>query len=227
MHLRQPQPIYFPEEAEVPESKEHLVVRTFLFQLLRFALGPGHTVGSDQFVYWNARDPKRCLAPDVFVCVDMPDSLFRTWQTWDRGRSPDLAVEIVSIHEGDGVQWEEKLVRYHELGVKELVRFDPNKPTGTQLRVWDRLADDLVERRVEGDTTPCLTLRSRWVVRSVEDVPAALRLVDSRGELVLDAREAAVKRAETEELAKRVAEGRALAAEARVCELEAALARKG
>jgi hypothetical protein len=48
-HVREPNAIYFPEEAEVPEGKRHLVLRTFLFRLLQFALGPGHSVGSDQF----------------------------------------------------------------------------------------------------------------------------------------------------------------------------------
>jgi Uma2 family endonuclease len=32
---------------------------------------------------------------------------------------PELAVEIVSPNEGDGVTWDDKLARYHELGVKE------------------------------------------------------------------------------------------------------------
>ena len=58
-HLRAPSPIRFPEQATVPESDAHLRVRTFLWQLLEFVLGPEHTVGSEQFVYWNATDPTR------------------------------------------------------------------------------------------------------------------------------------------------------------------------
>jgi hypothetical protein len=38
------------------------------------------------------------------------------------GRVPELAVEImISSRDGDGVPWEDKLTRYHELGVQELV----------------------------------------------------------------------------------------------------------
>lgn len=33
-YVREPEPIRFPEEAEVPEGKRHLVLRTFLFRLL-------------------------------------------------------------------------------------------------------------------------------------------------------------------------------------------------
>src|SRR6516164_8425848 len=120
-YVREPQPIHFPEEAEVPEGKRHLILRTFLFWLLRHALGPEHSVGSDQFVYWLASNPRRCLSPDVFVKLGTPDASFGSWKTWERGGPPDLALEIISPNEGDGVEWDEKLRRYHELGVKELV----------------------------------------------------------------------------------------------------------
>jgi Uma2 family endonuclease len=120
-HVRPPQPIHFPEEAEVPEGKPHLIIRMFLFRLLGFALGPEHSVGSDQFVYWNARDPRRCLSPDVFVKLGVRDSSFGSWKTWQHGGAPELAIEIISPNEGDGIPWDDKLTRYHELGVRELV----------------------------------------------------------------------------------------------------------
>jgi Uma2 family endonuclease len=138
-HLRAPTPIHFPEAEDVPEGLAQLVVRTFLFQLLQFALGPEHTVGSDQFIYWSAKNPRRCLSPDVFVRLDAKQRLFGPWKTWEEGGAPDLAVEIISPNEGDGVAWDEKLARYHELGVRELVRFDPEGETGKQLRTWDRV----------------------------------------------------------------------------------------
>ena len=50
----------------------------------------------------------------------MPQSFSGSWKTWERKGPPELAVEIISPNEGDGIAWEEKLVRYHELGVKEL-----------------------------------------------------------------------------------------------------------
>jgi hypothetical protein len=71
-YVRTPRPIHFPEEEAMPEGYVHMVVRTFLFQLLGSALGAEHSVGSDQFVYWNASNPRRKLAPDVFVKMDSP-----------------------------------------------------------------------------------------------------------------------------------------------------------
>ena len=163
-HLYVPPPLHFPEEELMPEGKAHLIVRTFLYQLLQYALGPDHSVGSEQFIYWNARDTQIKLAPDAFVCLDVPDSVFGSWKTWERG-TPDLAIEIVSPNEGDGITWDDKLARYHEMGIRELVRFDPEASEGSRLRVWDRVNEHLVERVVEEDATPCLTLRPRAETR--------------------------------------------------------------
>jgi Uma2 family endonuclease len=190
-YVRPPEPVVFPESAIVPENKSHLVLRTFLFRLLRAALGPEHSVGSEQFVYWNARDPKRSLSPDAFVKLHVPDTSFPTWKTWENGGVPELAVEILSPSDADAATWEGKLARYCELGVRELVWFDRSAPEGERLRVWDRVKDDLVERVVAGDRAPCLTLGVDWVVRPVESEATGLRLVDGEGRLLLVPEEAA------------------------------------
>lgn len=225
-YVRAPQPIDFPEEAEVPEGFQHLVLRTFLFQLLRFALGPGHSVGSEQFVYWIATDPKRKLSPDLFVRLGVPQTAFGSWKTWENGGSPDLALEIVSPNEGDGVTWEEKIARYHDLGVKELVRFEPDAPEGRRIRVWDRVRGDLVEREIGDDRTPCLTLGLSWTVCPVEELPIGLRLIDDEGRL-LETRTEQEARGRAEEARGRAEEAEARRnAEARVRELEEELARQ-
>jgi Uma2 family endonuclease len=220
-YVRAPEPLVFPEEEEVPEGSTHLIVRTFLYGLLKFALGPEHSVGSDQFVYWIASDPKRKLSPDVFVRLGVPQTMFGSWKTWEQSGVPELAVEITSPNEGDGVTWEEKFARYYELGVKELVRFDPEEPEGRRVRVWDRVEDDLVERVIAGDRTPCLTLGLAWTVQKIPAHPGevlGLRLVDDEGRL-LETREEKAERAKTE-----ADEARAVA-EARVRELEEQLQR--
>jgi Uma2 family endonuclease len=219
-YVRAPEPIRFPEEEEVPEGYAHLVVRTFLFRLLSYALGPEHTVGSDQFVYWNASSSSIRLAPDVFVKLNcrQPAKL-GSWQTWKHGGAPDLAVEIVSPNEGDGTTWEDKLARYHELGVTELVRFDPEAPEGHRLRVWDRVDDDLVERQIRDDQTPCLAFGLLWTVRMVPAPNRSAefvgpRLIDEAGRL-LEAPEEAEARARAAETARADAETARAETEAR------------
>jgi Uma2 family endonuclease len=217
-YVRAPEPLEFPEGELMPESRLHLVVRTFLFRVLRFALGPAHRVGSDQFLYWNAADPKRCLAPDAIVRLNVPDASFKTWKTWEGGGVPDLAVEIVS--DSDRRTWTEKLADYREVGIKEVVRFDPAAPEGRRLRVWDRVREDLVERVIGEDRTPCLVLGLNWIVCPVEDEPIGLRLIDDEGRF-LEVPEEAEARARAEEARARAEEARAReAAEARVRELE-------
>lgn len=178
----------------MPEGKTHLTLRTFLYQLLKFALGPAHSVGSEQFVYFNAADPKKSLAPDAFVKLDVPDTQFSTWKTWERGGPPNLAVEILSPNEDAENDWSDKVARYFECGVSEVVRFDPAAAEGARLRVWDRIDDDLVERVVTFDRTTCVTLNLGWVVTSVAEEPIGLRLNRANGELVQTAHEAAEAR---------------------------------
>src|SRR5262245_59661975 len=94
-HVRPPGRIVYPSEAEVPEGKRHGKLRMFLCTILELAVSDRACVGSDQFVYWNARAPKRCLSPDGFVYIGTPDCDFKSWKTWERG-TPQLAIEIVS-----------------------------------------------------------------------------------------------------------------------------------
>lgn len=166
-----------------------------------------HSIGSEQFVYWNGREPRRCCSPDVFVKLGTPDSTFDSWKTWERG-TPELVVEIVSPADRERWSWDQKFERFHELGAREIVKFDPDAPEGARLRVWDRIDDDLVERVVEADTSACLTLGLWWVTRPAEGRAASLRLArDPGGEDLLPAPAEASLR--------------------RVAELEAELARRG
>ena len=247
-HLRAPEPLDFPTEAEVPEEREHFALRALLFDSLVHAFESYATIGCDQFVYWNGSNPKRCLAPDAFVCWGTPDANFRSWKTWERG-TPQTAVEIASVFERTGGPWEEKLLRYRELGVSELVYFDADAAPDARLRIWDRVDDDLVEREVRGDQSLCRSLSGRhadhpalfWVVLRTQRHAAALRLSeDAAGTRLLPtgeeaeqrAREAAERAREAADRAREAAqrdgdvERRAReTAEGRVAELEAELAR--
>ena len=64
---------HFPSEAELTETKRHLELRTLPYQLLKLELKGRAYLGSDQFVYWNAADARRCLAPGVFLRMGAPD----------------------------------------------------------------------------------------------------------------------------------------------------------
>ena len=158
-----PNAVEFPSNLGMPETRRHYELRTTLFQVAKLAFAERASIGSDQLVYWNAADPYRCLAPDLFIRLGVPDSLFDTWKTWERG-APDVAVEIVSDSDASELAWEDRLHRYRELGIEELVRFDPIAPADS-LRVWDRVREDLVERMIDdASIAESAVLGLCWVV---------------------------------------------------------------
>jgi hypothetical protein len=214
-HVRPVEPLRFPEQE--PESermgqgRRHLKLCKALYEMLCSICVPVHTVGADQLVYFDAAEPKRCLAPDAFVTVGARDHDFDAYLVWEEG-TPDVAFEVLSPSDTpERWTFEEKLRRYRALGVRELVAFHVDAPPGQRLRVWDRIEHDLVERVVTADTTPCLTLGVTLLVAPVDEYPVGLRLArDAAGnDLVLTDKEAR------------------LAAEARLAELQKELAAKG
>jgi Uma2 family endonuclease len=180
-YVRSPRPIAFPSEEpleeHVAETKRHLEIRTTLYLLLKDAFASA-TIGSDQFVYWDAGDPRKCLSPDVFVKLGARDATFDTWKIWERG-APDVAVEIVSPSDRSAAEWDVKLERYQASGVNEVVRFDQAEE-GQPIRVWDRVQDELLERSPESlDHCACLSL-GLWWVAVPSDYGPMLRLSHDR-----------------------------------------------
>lgn len=203
-YRRPPRVIAFPTGAQVPETKRHLEIRTALYAILKHALGDRAMIGSEQFVYWDPTDPSECLAPDAFVRLGAPDERFDTWKTWERG-APHVAVEIVSGSDASHTTWASKLGKYHRLGTAEVVRFDPD---GGELRIWDYVEGDLVERLLTPRApAECVPLGLFWVVVTDEASDQALRLArDEKGEDLLPTpEEAALARVRLleEELATR------------------------
>jgi hypothetical protein len=213
---RSSQPLVFPEEAEVPESKRHLALRTVLFSFLERAFGDRAAIGSEQFVYFDATDPRRCVAPDAFVRLGAENDSFATWKVWERG-APDVAVELSSPNERP---WSDKLADYRAIGVRELVRFDADAPPGERLEVWDRVEEDLVPRVVEGDRAASHVLGGTWCVGPGAGYGVALRLEDAGGVFF-------PTEAEAERAAKEVERARADALEAKLAALLAARDRSG
>ncbi len=184
-HVRPPQPLRFPAsqpEWDLGQSIRHLHLCALLHEILRAAVGPASSVGCDQFVYFDAGNPRRCLAPDAFVKLGVPQEMFETWRVWEKG-APELAIEVLSPSDTrEPLTFPEKLERYLSAGVRELVVFDADAAAGARIRAWDRVDDELVERVVEGERTPCLTLGGALVLAPANDQPVALRLArDSAG----------------------------------------------
>ena len=184
-HVRPVRPVRFPAsdpEWEMSESVRHGLLCDLLYRLLRVAVGSGSTVGKDNFVYFDASNARRKCAPDGFVKLDLPQTMFDSYKTWEHG-APELCVEILSPSDTEEkLTFEEKLERFHAIGVAEVVAFDVDAPVGERIRAWDLVEGDLVERVVEDERTPSLVLGKWFVVApyALDGLPAALRLSDDR-----------------------------------------------
>jgi len=179
-YVRAPRPLEFPGHERVPETKWHLEARTLVYQFLMHGFASRAHVGSQQFVYWDAADPEARLAPDAFVRLGGPDTRFSTWEVWERG-APHVAIEIESeidfppppSDDERAKDWAEKLEKYRRLGVRELLRFDPEKDPRV-LRIWDRVDNDLLER--VGSECMSKVLPGYWQVVNDPHLGRSLRL---------------------------------------------------
>jgi hypothetical protein len=145
-----------------------------------------------------------------------PDAPFKSWKVWERG-APELAIEVISDSDATDRPWEAKLDRYRRVGVRELVRFDPDEPA--HVRIWDGVEGDLVER---APSDPGFwrsdVLGAFWCTKNDPVLGLVLRLArDPEGTDLFPTPDEARERAD---------EAR-VRAEQRVRELEAELARRG
>lgn len=221
-YLRRPVAVRFPTDFFVPEDKLRLELRTALFQLIQLAFKDHAIIGSDQFVYFDAGDPQRRLAPDVMVWLGAPDEIFGAWKVWERG-APHVAVEIVSPSDAGPKPWSKKLESYRQCGVPELIRFNPQAKRTPVLRIWDRVEGDLVERDINSTSgRHCDALGLYWCVVVDPKLGNMLRLArDPAGQELLPT---LLEAGQEERQREATARLRVTEAEQRIRELEAELA---
>jgi hypothetical protein len=175
--LRPPIPLHFPTEERVPEGQLHWLLLVVLWESVHEALGDTSLVTSDQFLYWDPTNPRRCLAPDLAVRLGESFRPLQSWKTWEHG-APHVGVEIVSTWDKTDSTTEEKLERYRQAGIAEVVRFDPDeKDTAQRLRFWDLVEGDMVERDPsDPEARRCDALGFYWCVVEGKDLGLTLRL---------------------------------------------------
>jgi hypothetical protein len=97
--------------------------------------------GADQFVYFRRGDTRGRVAPDVFVLPGVRSGRrIRSWKTWEEHIVPSFALEVVSSDVDK--DYIEAPTLYAELGVEELVIFDPdfeNEPDRFRFQIYRKL----------------------------------------------------------------------------------------
>ena len=213
--------VLYPESDDVGEHEIQRLIAELLRPLIdRFLVErrrPAH-VGADQFIYWKEGNPTRRLAPDVYVLPGVDrTAVIPSWKTWQTGIVPSFALEIA----GNDIEkdYEHGPAEYADLGVSELVVFDPHAtPTSkTRLR-WQvfRLVGKRGLVRVDvsqGDRVKSKVLKA-WLRAVDTESGARIRIAEGENGETLFPTEA-----EAERRAKEAAEAAKEAAEAEVARL--------
>jgi Putative restriction endonuclease len=126
-------------------------------------------------LYYVKGDPRKRVAPDVFVVRGVPKGNRRVYKLWEEGHSPDIIFEISSRQ-----TWREDMYEkwrlYERFGVKEYFMFDPE---------YDYLIEPLVGWHLEeGQYVPVEVtdgrVRSEVLGLELVDTGETLRLLDPR-----------------------------------------------
>jgi Uma2 family endonuclease len=181
--------VHYPESDGQPmgETETHFLVILDLAHQLRWHLAgqQDHThVAGNQFWYWVEGDPRRCVAPDVYVVVGVPQEPPRSiWKTWEDRCAPTVVFEVTSRSTADEDRGR-KRANYEQLGTRELFLFDPLREYLTPpLQAWRRVGERLERARAPravGSGSP--ELRSEVLGLDLRVEGPRLVLVGRRGE---------------------------------------------
>ncbi len=135
---RVPDPTIYPEEERLGEDILQRWIVEMLRPLLQRWLSSRRIValvGADQFIYYRPHDAHARVSPDIYVLPGIsPRRRVRSWKTWVDEVVPSFALEVVS-HD-----WEKDYIevidRYDDLGIKELLVFDPDHRQNKQRVRW-------------------------------------------------------------------------------------------
>ena len=199
---------YLEPEDDEGQSPEHDDAINLLRNLVARHLnqrGVASRVGHDAFFAWVPDHPKVQVSPDIYIVDDAPEPLPKRFETWQPGhRPPRFALEVVSEDwRKDCVQAPQK---YAQLGVRELVIFDPDSrrapPSHKRVlfQVFRRMADGMLVQVAQGDGPVYLAEVDAWLVAIAGRRLQARLATDAAGQdlIATDAEAAGLERAEKE-----------------------------
>jgi hypothetical protein len=212
-------PTFYPTEEKVGQDTLQMLILELLRPLVErwFELRGNPTfVGEDQFIYYERFNPKKVVAPDLYVLPGVTPGLrVKSWKLWKTGVVPSFALEVV-CSDDPHKDYVEVIERYAELGVDELIVFDPDHERSDDRVRWQRYRNLKTRGFVQVESSNADRLRSRALgcflrVAGSRDA-ARLRLGMGRTGDALVPTEAEAERAAKEQALGRVAELEALVA---------------
>ena len=120
--------VFYPESDGQPmaETDVHRDLMIDLIAMLReyFRNDPHVYISGNLFLYYEEGNPRRVVAPDVFVVKGVPGGRRRIYKLWEEGQPPDVVFEVTSPStRSEDLRTKHEL--YERLGVTEYFLFDP------------------------------------------------------------------------------------------------------
>ena len=101
-------------------------------------------VSGNMLMYYKEGDPKKSVAPDVFVAFGVGKKRRRTFRTWEEANTPDFVLEVASPSTFKEDIGKKKRLYASELKVKEYYIYDPYGQTVPSF-IGYRLIDGLYQ----------------------------------------------------------------------------------
>ena len=122
------EPIYYPDTDGEPmaegDPQRHSLIYLVAALEEHFQPQADVYVSGNLLIYYEEGNPKRAVAPDVFVVFDVPKHDRDSYQTWVEGKGPEVVMEITSRSTRQ-VDQNVKPTLYQQLGVREYFQYDP------------------------------------------------------------------------------------------------------
>lgn len=119
---------FYPESDGTPMAETDLhrnLILEIIFALSHFFRNdPNIYVSGNLFIYYDKKNSKKNIAPDVFVVRGVPKGDRRVYYLWEEGVAPQVVIEISSQHTFKEDVFK-KFHTYEKLGVREYFIFDP------------------------------------------------------------------------------------------------------
>jgi hypothetical protein len=212
-------PTIYPTEDKVGQDTLQMLILEVLRPLVErwYALsGKPAFVGEDQFIYYKQHNAQKVVAPDLYVLPGVrPGRRIKSWKVWKTGVVPSFALEVVASDDPDK-DYVEVIDRYAEMGVGELVLYDPDHERSDERVRWQRYRRLKTRGLTLVESSNGDRLRSRVLgcflraVGSGDDARLRLGTGPTGDDLVPT--EAEAERAAKEQALRRVAELEALVA---------------
>ena len=132
-----PYELAFDDDTEYPESdgqpmaetelNRDLMIDSILTLKARFQDVPDVCVSGDMLMYYVMKEPRKSVAPDVFVTFGVEKKQRRIYRIWEEGKPPDFVLEFSSKRTFANDLGAKKTLYAEVLGVREYFLFDAER----------------------------------------------------------------------------------------------------